>query len=261
MYRRGTPVLNFTLGGGIMKTIIKTCCVLSLCCFTMLPFVNAQDHFVPVSNTGETNAVVIQSATIDGSQLTTGDEIGVFDGVLCVGAVIYNGSFPISCTTILKFESPNGDVLPGARAGYPMTFKIWSKNENQTGDATPDIEQGGNFGDILTVIKILETSITEVEEKQSLPEQFTLNQNYPNPFNPVTNINYTVPFSGKVSISVYAVTGEKIKTVFDGVQSAGTHIIAWFGKNDQGTSVPSGCYFLRLQNGKQNRMIKMTLLK
>jgi hypothetical protein len=86
--------------------------------------------------------------------------------------------------------------------------------------------------------------------------EFMLEQNYPNPFNPATSVSYTLPMRSFVSIDVFNVLGERVATLVEGVQEAGTHLIEW-----NGTSLPSGVYICRLRAGPQSAAIKMLLLR
>ncbi len=97
------------------------------------------------------------------------------------------------------------------------------------------------------------------ESEIEFPTQYKLFQNYPNPFNPGTFIRYQLPVSGSVSVKVYNVSGSEVRTLVQGIKSAGTHS-AYF----DGTALPSGIYFVRMQinGGKQYSSIKtMILLK
>ncbi|MFZ0391920.1 MAG: FlgD immunoglobulin-like domain containing protein [Calditrichia bacterium] len=90
---------------------------------------------------------------------------------------------------------------------------------------------------------------------------FELFSNFPNPFNPVTTINYNIPETTPVQLTVYSVSGEKIRSLVSGTQSAGGHSVVWDGKNDQGRPVGSGIYLYRLQAASQVLSKKMMLLK
>ena len=93
------------------------------------------------------------------------------------------------------------------------------------------------------------------------PGSFTLSQNYPNPFNPTTTIIYNLHKSSKAVLNVYNLKGREIKTLVDQVQSAGTKIVDWDGKNNSGKAVSSGVYIYRLQIGEKILSRKMTLLR
>ena len=89
-------------------------------------------------------------------------------------------------------------------------------------------------------------------------------QNYPNPFNPVTTIRYTVEDAGRVILAVYNTTGQRVKSLVDGLQESGDHSVSWDSHDDGGTAVASGVYFYRLtvrgQNGKQFAATKKMLI-
>ena len=95
----------------------------------------------------------------------------------------------------------------------------------------------------------------------SLPQTFALYANYPNPFNPNTTIRYDLPGEGAVRLSVYNLSGQKIRTLLDGPQVAGVHRVAWDGKDETGIQVASGIYLYRLETEEGSLVRKMMLLK
>jgi len=94
-----------------------------------------------------------------------------------------------------------------------------------------------------------------------MPVNFALKQNYPNPFNPSTQIQYALPSESKVLISIYDLTGRKVKTLVNEVQSAGHRSVMWNATNEIGRPVSAGMYIYSIQAGNfiQNR--KMVLMK
>jgi hypothetical protein len=95
-----------------------------------------------------------------------------------------------------------------------------------------------------------------IEESGNLPKDFNLSQNYPNPFNGRTTINYFLKDKAEITLSVYNITGQKVATLFEGMQETGEHQIIWDAKN-----VSSGIYFARLETSGKGRNIRMTLIK
>ncbi len=93
-------------------------------------------------------------------------------------------------------------------------------------------------------------------EITEVPNGFSLEQNYPNPFNPSTNISYSVPVSGIVSLDVYNLKGQKVAGLVNGVQSAGAHTVAFDASN-----LSSGIYVYRLTAGSLISVKKMMLIK
>jgi hypothetical protein len=89
--------------------------------------------------------------------------------------------------------------------------------------------------------------LTNVKQA-SVPYSFALMQNYPNPFNPSTTIRYELPVLSKVTIAIYNVLGQKVRTLVNEIQNAGPQLQVWNSKNDAGNSVASGVYFYRIQS-------------
>jgi tetratricopeptide (TPR) repeat protein len=101
--------------------------------------------------------------------------------------------------------------------------------------------------------------ISENEAVNNLPTDFALSQNYPNPFNPETEIRYQLPENCQVSLVVYNLLGQRIRTLLDSPQPMGFHSVRWDGKDDQGQVVASGVY-LYLMTTKQFRQVEKMLL-
>lgn len=101
----------------------------------------------------------------------------------------------------------------------------------------------------------------EVSKKARTPTVFSLAQNSPNPFNPLTEIQYDLPRTSRVRLEVYNVLGQRVATLVDDIQTAGTKVARWNGKNDGGVAVSGGVYFYRLEAGEFVDVKKMVLLK
>jgi hypothetical protein len=109
-----------------------------------------------------------------------------------------------------------------------------------------------------------ETEDQEVSTENQLvaiPADYSLAQNYPNPFNPTTTFRYGMPKEGHVTLKIYNLTGQEVRTLVDDFQSAGLRSVTWDGKNDLGQSVPSGVYMYRLVAGDFVQIRKMSLVK
>ncbi len=104
------------------------------------------------------------------------------------------------------------------------------------------------------------SEITAIDDNQTVPGKFQLAQNYPNPFNPTTEIQYTVP-TGKVTLEIFNVLGQKVKTLVNESKVAGTYKVTWDGTDFAGNRVASGVYFYKLRSGKQVQIRKMLLQK
>jgi hypothetical protein len=91
---------------------------------------------------------------------------------------------------------------------------------------------------------------------QKTPIKFSLSQNYPNPFNPITNIEYRIANSEFVNLKVYNVLGQKVATLVNRKQQAGSYIVEW-----DASGIASGVYYYRLVAGEFVDTKKLVLLK
>jgi beta-glucosidase len=98
--------------------------------------------------------------------------------------------------------------------------------------------------------------ITGVKESTPIDFSNRLGQNYPNPFNPTTVISFSLNASQNVSLKVYDVLGREVKTLLNGFTAAGTYNI-----NFDGSGLPSGIYFYKIQTEKFAKTMKMILMK
>lgn len=126
----------------------------------------------------------------------------------------------------------------------------------------PAVDFFGNPRDANPDIGAVEYGATSVESiVDIIPKGYALSQNYPNPFNAVTTIEYKLPKSERIQLSVYNVLGQKVTTLYNGIHMLGTYSIKWDGKNDHGEALPSGIYFYRLKTDAYTKTAKMILLK
>lgn len=103
--------------------------------------------------------------------------------------------------------------------------------------------------------------ITAVEETGVVPPRFSLAPNYPNPFNPTTTIRFSLPQPGEAELAIYNLLGQRVATLVKGVQEAGSQVLQWNGRDEQGRELASGVCFYRLQAGAQVETRKLLLLR
>ena len=127
-----------------------------------------------------------------------------------------------------------------------------------------DLDNDGFHNKLQEWHDFLQNIITSVEEnKESIPNKFSLSQNYPNPFNPSTTIKYSIPnvetlraTSVNVTLKVYDMLGQEVATLVNKEQKAGNYEI-----NFNANKLTSEIYFYTLQAGKYRATNKMLLLK
>jgi len=89
-----------------------------------------------------------------------------------------------------------------------------------------------------------------------IPKQILLHQNYPNPFNPITSITFELPVDSDVLLSIYNLTGKKVRTLIHEIKEAGKHTIQLNGNN-----LSSGIYFYALDTPSNKLVKKLVLIK
>ena len=98
---------------------------------------------------------------------------------------------------------------------------------------------------------------TSVESQTpAKPDQYLLAQNYPNPFNPTTHIEFQLPESGHVTLSIYNTMGQLLETIIDAKMESGFHSITF-----DAAKYSSGIYFYKIKTANFNDVKKMLLLK
>ena len=161
-------------------------------------------------------------------------------------------------------------------SGGNHTRITWSDGRTKffNGPADGLVNKGDYFGSVTGILEYTHTNYklcprndadivgykTFVEGVTSnnsvLPTHYKLNQNFPNPFNPSTVISYDIPKSGIVSLKIFNVLGQLVKTLVNQSQTAGTHQVT-FNAN----SLSTGVYFYSLTVDNFTQVKKMMLIK
>ena len=98
--------------------------------------------------------------------------------------------------------------------------------------------------------------MTTTNNGNYIPKQILLHQNYPNPFNPITSITFELPADSDIQLSIYNLTGRKVRTLIHEMKDAGKHTIQLNGNN-----LSSGIYFYRLETPEKQITKKLVVLK
>lgn len=110
------------------------------------------------------------------------------------------------------------------------------------------------------LLERLDSDVVAVGDAEA-PTRFLVHQNRPNPFNPVTTISYEVPEASKVTLNIYSVSGQLVRTLVEDNVTAGVYSARWDGRADSGLEVASGIYYYEVTAGDFSSRHKMTLLK
>ncbi|HVO72665.1 MAG TPA: family 43 glycosylhydrolase [Ignavibacteriaceae bacterium] len=138
------------------------------------------------------------------------------------------------------------DTAEAGTGGYTTQFDTIPYSVSRGG-----ITSLGTFG----VGKFGEISV-DVNQMKKLPTEFRLSQNYPNPFNPTTQINYSVPKSSFITLKVYNVLGEEVRTLFEGFKQRGNYRAIFDAKG-----LSSGIYIYQMRSENFVDTKKTILLK
>jgi hypothetical protein len=148
------------------------------------------------------------------------------------------------------------DVPTGAISGQPKGVDTAHFTARVTDSSTPPLS------DIQHLTLVINSgSDVEDDEGSVPPEDFVLRQNYPNPFNSSTLIIYNLPKHAHVTVEIFNVLGQRIRSLVDDEQSVGSYVIEWDGRSDDGHELGTGVYFYRVAAGDQVEVKKMLLLK
>jgi len=150
----------------------------------------------------------------------------------------------------LSWFAFNGGTLANTVSVRALEFR-------STADST--VFAGGAHPTLTTGQGVFEYSLflTEIGSNNEIgPYAYSLHQNYPNPFNPVTKIGYTLSKSEFVTLKVFDISGREVRTIVNSYQNAGSHEI-----NFDGSEIPSGAYFYKMEAGDFYEVRTMMLLK
>lgn len=149
----------------------------------------------------------------------------------------------------------NGSEVSGGGDIVRLTFRVLQEFEQ---DARFEVAQGLVFDPQQLSNPAVVAGVLNI---QSTPTEFALLQNFPNPFNPETTIGYNLAESADVTLHIYNVVGQVVRTLVAEPQSAGRYQVRWNGMDDRGVPVSSGIYFYQVSAGKFQDVRKLMLLK
>ncbi len=164
-------------------------------------------------------------------------------------------------------EGSSGEVCWDSQDLPSGTFVLIVPDQNES-DGTKDIDMRvqscATFAqdDTLHIwFYQYDVSVDPGPEDKPIPTDFALMQNYPNPFNPETTIEYHLSRSSVVTLEVFNVLGQHIRTLANGPQAAGAYTVVWNGMDQAGLPMASGVYFCRFQADDFSSTRSMMLLK
>lgn len=156
------------------------------------------------------------------------DSVFIYRGTSSIGALKYGGTYKL-----VYFSFPF-EAIDGATNRYLQRDELMRRILAW-------------FGGVITGVE-REKDVKPVQT----PSGFSLAWAHPNPFTKITSIKYSVPLRSRISLRVYNVTGQLVRTLVDREEDAGIYNVEWDGKDVNGEKVASGVYFSRLVWGEGN---------
>ncbi|HJN97849.1 MAG TPA: T9SS type A sorting domain-containing protein, partial [Candidatus Marinimicrobia bacterium] len=106
------------------------------------------------------------------------------------------------------------------------------------------------------------SDVVAVDDYEILfPNQLVMHSAYPNPFNPSTTINYNIPYDSNVMITIKDIRGRVVSTLYNNYYYHGKGSKRWDGKDNSGSSLPTGIYMYNIQTDREIKTGKILLLK
>ncbi|HEV8538635.1 MAG TPA: glycosyl hydrolase family 18 protein [Bacteroidota bacterium] len=186
---------------------------------------------------------------------------GIFDARFATGGTVEFADGEGSRVIPLLLASPTYPLTINWNQKDPVrlraTLKFGARTIALNGSGSVEISGSSNPGaDAPAITLELKPALAS-----SQPVKFVLKPNYPNPFNPSTRINYEVPAASNVTLKIYDLTGQEIKTLVDESLGEGSYSVVWDGKDHENNTVSSGVYICRMEAGGYSESIRLTFLK
>ncbi|MDP3643141.1 MAG: T9SS type A sorting domain-containing protein [Bacteroidota bacterium] len=176
--------------------------------------------------------------------LNTGDEIGVFDGIYCVGSMVITENHMLDNSISIPTSANDslGTAQNGYIQGHKITLKVYRTGKVyllyfQSVNNTQDIfeRRGSMFALVDFSRSTGQTAIEDIEKIKI----------YPNPFTSFLKIEINILKEKNLSIAIFDMNGKLIRTLFEGI-AEGQLQANWDGKDNSRHQVPSGVYFCRV---------------
>ena len=220
----------------------------------------------------------ILTATVNATALQTLNGIYRINFVITEDNLVYSQNYYAYCGVAgyhpdFVHDWVVRDMINGAR-GDTLSSGTWNQNQTITKSVTdtlastwvPDnckliffvYKDNGTIitSEVQQSIQQLVTAPLGVSKNKEIPEKYSLAQNFPNPFNPATNIHYSIPKAGNVSLKIYDAIGNEVSTVINGFVNAGV-----YNAEIDASGWSSGVYFYTLKTNEFQQTKKMVLLK
>lgn len=219
-------------------------------------------HFKPVFEGNGVDHMNINLVALPSNQLQPGDELAVYDGENCVGAVTLMPQHLLNQAVSIRASAADELGSPGFMENNSFTIKLWKNQSGNEFTLLPEIISGtSTFIKYETTLASLEKyNTTDLTDPQISRE--TIVKLYPNPFNDKISIEVNVSESTGLTIEIIGQDGSLVKQLARNKQVLqGIQFFTWNGTNNQNSTVASGIYYLRIKTDNKELHQKIVFKK
>jgi hypothetical protein len=207
----------------------------------------ATTHFIPEYTGNGLDHMNINLVGLPVNIFKSGDELAVFDGEICVGAVKITPGHLNSQTISISASSKDNQGMAGFNEGNQVILKYWESAQNKETILYPDFIAGNE------TFKRNESTIASLEKYAVTGTEVISNtfeneiRCYPNPFNDRVNIEINLSKDAQVQVEIMNQLGQRVKFILTKqLLNRGLHNISWEGRNANSQPVPQGIYHVRV---------------
>lgn len=214
----------------------------------LLPEIIATSHFAPVFNGNGIDHMNINLVGLAVNILQVGDELAIFDGATCVGAVTLMPHHLRNQTASIVTSATDNQGMHGFVVGNPFVLKLWNSENKQEFKLEPEIVKGtSTFIRNETTVASLEKYATTGLDGLFASEQPEINC-YPNPFSDEITVEINLFNETEVHVEVLNQLGQQVRYLAAGEQlNRGVHRLIWDGTNAGKSRVAPGIYLIRMK--------------
>ena len=218
---------------------------------TLLPEQIATTHFTPKFEGNGVDHMNINLVCLPINILKPGDELAVFDGETCVGAVTLMPHHLQSQTVSIAASANDNQGMNGFEEGDQITLKLYSMKTNQEYIIEPEILKGTpTFTKQETILANLEKYTTTVFEGLAGGGLHEINC-YPNPFSNTMTIEINLAEDSQVQVEVLNQLGQQVRFLLNKqLLNGGLHNLNWNGRNENNQVISQGIYLLKIIIGE-----------
>ena len=186
---------------------------------------------------------------------------------ILTGSQLDGTAFPegteLTCNDWTSRDEGSAQVGHHDRTGGGQNPTSWNSAHGSRGCSQSNlIGTGGNgyFYCFATDSPVPDTAVRE-SRTSGQPGSSELYQNYPNPFNSETVLRFDLARGERVELDVYNLDGQRVTTLVSGARGAGSYVVRWDGRDDDGGTLASGVYLYRLETENLVEVRKLLLLR